>query len=279
LSPGTFVFIAVPSMGKLSGNDYQSVALAADQLAEQTLAVALLDPPDQLVTRAGDGDISGLTSLASGLRAAMASPNLAMLSSTGLLDKQNTPVAASTTVAAMMKVNDSKRGYASSAGGLAQPVDGLTPAWSPSNSAQDALTVAGIDTFVALAGYGTVLWGDRTLEPSPLDDRYIGAVRTITHIHLAVSNWCQILVFARNDPETWDAVEAATTGYLDSLWKEHYLAGSSPSDASQVSVGLGSTMTAQDVADGIVKIQVSVEPITPPYHYVTFTYQQNNVNP
>ena len=64
--------------------------------------------------------------------------------------------------------------------------------------------------------------------------------------------------FASNDSSTWAEVSGMISGFLTNQWKAGVLAGSRPSHAYSVSAGLGSTMTAQDVTDGILRVSVSV---------------------
>lgn len=52
--------------------------------------------------------------------------------------------------------------------------------------------------------------------------------------------------------------------FLRSVWKRGGLAGATPEDAFEVHIGLGDTMTAEDILDGIMRITVLVAlPILP----------------
>ena len=61
--------------------------------------------------------------------------------------------------------------------------------------------------------------------------------------------------------------------FLKNVWKQGGLAGSSPSEAYSVSVGLGETMTAVDILDGIMKITVKVA-VVRPAEFIVITFQQ-----
>jgi len=51
------------------------------------------------------------------------------------------------------------------------------------------------------------------------------------------------------------------------------LAGLTPSDAFNVEVGLGSTMTPNDILDGIMNVTVKVA-VTRPAEFIVITFQQ-----
>jgi hypothetical protein len=64
------------------------------------------------------------------------------------------------------------------------------------------------------------------------------------------------------------------TNFLTSIWKQGGLAGSSPSDAFSISIGLGETMTSQDVLNGLLIVSVGVAMTRPAeFTLVTFTQQ------
>lgn len=61
--------------------------------------------------------------------------------------------------------------------------------------------------------------------------------------------------------------------FLHSVWKRGGLAGASPEDAFEVHVGLGDTMTANDILEGIMRITVLVA-VTRPAEFIEITFQQ-----
>ena len=58
-----------------------------------------------------------------------------------------------------------------------------------------------------------------------------------------------------------------------SVWKRGGLAGATPEDAFEVHIGLGDTMTAEDILDGIMRITVLVA-VTHPAEFIEITFQQ-----
>jgi hypothetical protein len=52
-------------------------------------------------------------------------------------------------------------------------------------------------------------------------------------------------------------------GFLTKLWKDGAMAGATTSDAFFVSVGLGKTMTALDILEGRLIIEVGIAAVRP----------------
>jgi phage tail sheath protein FI len=130
-----------------------------------------------------------------------------------------------------------------------------------------------INVLRALPGRGTVVWGARTLDGNSQDYRYINLRRTLILIEQSIKTALQAYVFAANDAITWRAAQAAISNFLTGLWQQGGLAGAKPDDAFSVSVGLGSTMTAQNVLDGYMIVAVQVA-IAHPAEYIELTFTQ-----
>ena len=107
----------------------------------------------------------------------------------------------------------------------------------------------------AFKGRGTLVWGARTLDGNSNDWRYINNRRTMIFIEQSVKEAARSYVFAPNVSNTWVSVESMISNFLTELWKQGGLVGSIPADAFSVSVGLGSTMTGQDILNGIMRFR------------------------
>ena len=66
----------------------------------------------------------------------------------------------------------------------------------------------------------------------------------------------QAYVFQANDANTWETLQSVINSRLTSEWREGTLAGDKPSDAFAVSVGLGSTMSGDDILNGLLRVRV-----------------------
>jgi len=143
------------------------------------------------------------------------------------------------------------------------------------NAPLDGKAVNAIRSFV---GEGTLVWGARTLDGNGLDWRYVSVRRTMIMLEQSIRVACKAYVFEANDGKTWSALEGMIGNFLTGIWKRGGLAGAAPEDAYSVHVGLGETMTAQDVLDGILRVTVLVAP-TRPAEFVEITLEQRMQKP
>ena len=122
-------------------------------------------------------------------------------------------------------------------------------------------------------GEGVKVWGARTLDGNSLDWRYINVRRTLLFLEESVRNAARAYVFEPNDAGTWINMKCMIENFLRSVWKRGGLAGATPEDAFEVHVGLGDTMTAEDILKGIMCITVLVA-VTHPAEFIEITFQQ-----
>nr|WP_129734271.1 phage tail sheath C-terminal domain-containing protein [Parabacteroides goldsteinii] len=130
-----------------------------------------------------------------------------------------------------------------------------------------------INAIRAFPGEGIKVWGARTLDGNSQDWRYINVRRTITFLEQSVKNAARAYVFEPNDANTWINMKCMIENFLRSVWKRGGLAGASPEDAFEVHVGLGDTMTPEDILDGIMRITVLVA-VSRPAEFIEITFQQ-----
>jgi phage tail sheath protein FI len=71
------------------------------------------------------------------------------------------------------------------------------------------------------------------------------------------------VVFEPNDINTWIRVRAMIENYLFLKWKDGALAGVKPEDAYFVRVGIGQTMTPQDILEGRMIIEIGLAAVRP----------------
>jgi phage tail sheath protein FI len=152
------------------------------------------------------------------------------------------------------------------------------PTVNISNEEQKTLNVdimAGksINVIRPFPGVGTLVWGGRTLDGNSLDWRYINVRRTLIMIEQSVKLASRSFVFEPNDNSTWISLRTMITNFLENMWKQGALAGSAPAQAFDVQVGLGATMTPQDILDGLMLVTVKVA-LTRPAEFIVITFQQ-----
>jgi len=122
-------------------------------------------------------------------------------------------------------------------------------------------------------GRGTVVWGARTLDGNSNDYRYIQVRRTLIYIEQSIKNALDQFVFAPNTGQTWATVVAMVSGFLQTLWSQGGLMGATAAEAFTVQCGLGSTMTGQDILDGYMIVQVTLQMIRPA-EFIELTFKQ-----
>lgn len=137
----------------------------------------------------------------------------------------------------------------------------------------DVLAGKSINVIRPFPGIGTLIWGGRTLDGNSQDWRYINVRRTLIMIEQSIKLAARTYVFEPNDATTWVTVKAMIDNFLNNLWKQGALAGAAPEQAYDVQLGLGSTMTPQDILDGKMLITVRVA-IVRPAEFIVITFQQ-----
>ncbi len=137
----------------------------------------------------------------------------------------------------------------------------------------DAVTGKSVNAIRPFTGFGTMIWGARTLEGNSQDWRYLNVRRTLIMIEQSVKIAARSYVFAPNDANTWLNLKSEIETFLTGIWKQGGLAGSKAEDAFSVSVGLGSTMTSNDILDGYLDVAVLVA-ITHPAEFIEISFKQ-----
>ncbi len=120
-----------------------------------------------------------------------------------------------------------------------------------------------INALRAFTGKGTLVWGARTLAGNDNEWRYIPVRRLFILIEESTQKATAFAVFEPNDATTWLKVKAMIESYLYSLWERGALAGSKPETSYFVNVGLGKTMTSQDILEGRMIVEIGVAAVRP----------------
>lgn len=108
-----------------------------------------------------------------------------------------------------------------------------------------------------------IIWGARTLAGNDNEWRYVPVRRFFTMVEQSVKNACAQFVFEPNDMNTWVRVKAMISNYLTEQWKSGALYGATAKDAFYVYIGLGQTMTAIDVLEGRMIVQIGMAAVRP----------------
>lgn len=127
----------------------------------------------------------------------------------------------------------------------------------------DAVSGKSINAIRSFTGKGTLVWGGRTLAGNDNEWRYVSVRRLFNLIEESIQKSTSFAVFEPNDTSTWLKVKAMIDSYLYGLWQQGALAGSTPEQAFFVQVGLGKTMTTQDILEGRMIVEIGVAAVRP----------------
>ena len=120
-----------------------------------------------------------------------------------------------------------------------------------------------VNAIRSFTGRGTLVWGARTLAGNDNEWRYIPVRRLFNMIEESTQKSTAFAVFEPNDATTWLKVKAMIESYLYGLWQQGALAGSTSEMAYFVNVGLGKTMTAQDILEGRMIVEIGIAAVRP----------------
>lgn len=128
----------------------------------------------------------------------------------------------------------------------------------------DPQTGMSVNVIRSFPGRGAaVIWGARTLAGNDNEWRYISVRRFFFMVEQSIKNAIEPYVFAANDNNTWTRVKAMIGNYLTGLWKQGALMGNTATESFYVFVGLGETMTDDDIWNGRMIVQVGLAAVRP----------------
>lgn len=120
-----------------------------------------------------------------------------------------------------------------------------------------------INAIRSFTGKGTLVWGARTLDGNSNEWRYISVRRFFNMVEESVKKATERFVFEPNTANTWIRVQTMIENFLNQQWQDGALAGSKPEEAYYVSVGLNKTMSAQDILEGNMVIEIGMAAVRP----------------
>ncbi len=143
----------------------------------------------------------------------------------------------------------------------------IAPAIAISNDLNDSLnedsTGKSVNAIRSFTGRGTMVWGARTLDANNLNWRFVNVRRNVIFIEESVKKAMESFVFEPNTANTWTKVKAMVENFLTLIWRQGGLAGAKAEDAFEVNIGLNSTMSAEEIAMGIMTVEIILVPPRP----------------
>ena len=144
----------------------------------------------------------------------------------------------------------------------------ISPVIKISSAAQESLNVdtnsgKSINAIRSFVGKGTLVWGARTLAGNDNEWRYVPVRRLFIMIEESAKKASYFAVFEPNTAVTWLKVKAMIESFLYGLWQQGAMSGSVSKDAYYVNVGLGTTMTQQDILNGRMIVEIGIAAVRP----------------
>jgi uncharacterized protein len=120
-----------------------------------------------------------------------------------------------------------------------------------------------VNAIRVFAGKGCLLWGARTLAGNDNEWRYVNVRRFFIFVEESVKKATNQFVFEANDANTWVKVQGMIENFLTTQWRQGALQGAKPEQAFYVAVGLGKTMTALDILEGRMIVEIGMAAVRP----------------
>jgi hypothetical protein len=140
---------------------------------------------------------------------------------------------------------------------------------------QDILNPEGINLIRQLPGQGIKVWGARTASSNSAF-KYVNVRRLFIFVEESIkanTNW---VVFEPNDATLWSRVNVTISSFLENLWRNGMLAGSTPQEGYFVEIG-PSTMTDDDIKNGRLICNIGIA-ATRPAEFVIFRVTQHTAS-
>jgi phage tail sheath protein FI len=154
----------------------------------------------------------------------------------------------------------------------------IGPAVNVTNDLQDGLNIdaasgKSVNAIRSFFGKGTLVWGGRTLAGNDNEWRYINVRRFANFVEESVKKATSGFVFEPNNANTWVKVRTMIENFLINQWRDGALMGAKPEHAFRVVVGLGQTMSAQDILEGYMIVEVHLA-IVRPAEFIVLRFMQ-----
>ena len=130
-----------------------------------------------------------------------------------------------------------------------------------------------VNAIRSFPGAGLLIWGARTMDGNSNDWRYVPVRRTAIMFEQSIKAAMAAHASLPNDANTWQSLRAMIAGFLTAQWQSGALPGASAGDAFRVEVGLGSSMTADDIVQGTLRASVAVA-LSHPAEFIHLRFEQ-----
>jgi phage tail sheath protein FI len=97
----------------------------------------------------------------------------------------------------------------------------------------DLMNPIGVNTILAPAGAGIVVWGARTLSSDPAQ-RQLRHVRLVRFVERNIVDGMRWVIHERSEPDLWDQIADELRGFFGLLFRAGVLGGPTPEQAFSV---------------------------------------------
>ncbi len=143
----------------------------------------------------------------------------------------------------------------------------INPTYKVDNKQQEDMNVSvtgkSVNAIRTFTGRGILIWGARTLDGNSNEWRYVPVRRFFNFAEESIKKATEAFVFQSNDANTWVKVRGMIESFLTQQWKAGALTGAKTEQAFYVSIGLGQTMTAQDILEGRMIVEIGMAVVRP----------------
>jgi len=135
-----------------------------------------------------------------------------------------------------------------------------------------------INAIREFSGRGTLAWGSRTLAGNDNEWRYVSVCRFFMMIANSIKVTLKNFESEPNNINTWITVKSIINDFLILQWRQGALQGIKPDEAFFVRLGLGETMTPQDILNGRMIVEIGMAPVRPAEFIILKVIQQMIIN-
>jgi hypothetical protein len=287
IAPDVFNIMCIPDLAWLAAGS--AIVPLAHQFCAQRQAFLLVDPPPPAdiagnppaalatatpataIKPVGSG---GLASLEAWAASVLGPNNIAGATYypwVQITDPWNNDlprwVPPSGTIAGVYATTDANRGVWKAPAGTAATLDGVSALADPSlnDELNGDLNVLGINCLRLFPIYGYIAWGARTLAGADLIEspfKYLSVRRLADYIEQSLMQSLKWAVFEPNGPPLWASITAEITPFMANLFAQGAFDGTTAAQAYSVACD-ATTTSADDMANGVVNIQVGFQPAEP----------------
>ena len=247
-----------------NGLDPSLLYSTAIALCDQRRAFLLVDPPPDITTVTGAVDWQTSKLGITDSNGASFWPRLRLPDA--LNNNNLRTFAPSGVVAGVFATSDGSRGVWKAPAGINATLSGVqSMTYQLTDPENGLLNPLGLNCFRTFPGYGSVLWGARTLAGADAlasQWKYVPVRRMALFLEQSLYRGTQWVVFEPNDEPLWAAIRLNVSSFMQTYFLKQAFQGKTADEAYFVKCD-SETTTQTDIDNGIVNILVGFAPLQP----------------